>query len=97
MTDHGIVVPVEISGHRYPVRTELDPAYVTRLAAYVDEKMRAAAESMPSGDSARLAVIVALNIADELFRCREINDARDGRLAVRAEELERLLDSVLTT
>ena len=97
MTDHGIVVPVEIRGHRYPIRTELDPAYVTRLAAYVDEKMRVAAESMPAGDSTRLAVIAALNIADELFRYRELNDARDGRLAVRAEELERLVDSVLVT
>ena len=97
MTDHGIIVPVEISGQRYPIRTALDPVYVARLAAYVDEKMRAAAESTPTGDSVRLAVITALNIADELFRCRETNDARDGRLAVRAEELERLLDRVLMT
>ena len=44
-----------------------------------------------------LAVITALNIADELFRCRESTDAREGRLAVRAGELERLLDSVLMT
>ena len=97
MPDLGIVVPVEISGQRYPIRTELDPAYVARLAAYVNEKMRAASESSPSGDSVRLAVITALNIADELFRCRETTDAREGRLAVRAGELERLLDSVLMT
>ena len=97
MSDHGVVVPVEISGQRYPIRTELDPAYVVRLAAYVNEKMRVASESSPSGDSVRLAVITALNIADELFRCRESTDAREGRLAVRAGELERLLDSVLMT
>jgi len=97
MSDHGIVVSVEISGQRYPIRTELDPAYVVRLAAYVNEKLRAASESSPSGDSVRLAVITALNIADELFRCRESTDAREGRLAVRAGELERLLDSVLMT
>jgi len=97
MSDHGIVVSVEISGQRYPIRTELDPAYVVRLAAYVNEKMRVASESSPSGDSVRLAVITALNIADELFRCRESTDAREGRLAVRAGELERLLDSVLMT
>ena len=84
MSDHGIVVPVEISGQRYPIRTELDPAYVVRLAAYVNDKLRAASESSPSGDSVRLAVITALNIADELFRCRESTDAREGRLAVRA-------------
>ena len=97
MSDHGIVVSVELSGQRYPIRTELDPAYVVRLATYVNEKMRAASESSPSGDSVRLAVITALNIADELFRCRESTDAREGRLAVRAGELERLLDSVLMT
>ena len=57
--------------------------------------MRAAADSTPTGDSLRLAVLAALNIADELFRCRDTNRARDGRLAERAEELERLLDRVL--
>ncbi len=93
----GRVIPVEIHGQRYPIRTALDPEYVARLAQYVDEKMRAAAEATPSGDWVRLAVLAALNIADELFRCRDTTLARDGRLAERAEELERLLDSVLMT
>jgi cell division protein ZapA len=91
----GTVVPVEIHGQRYPIRSSLDPEYVARLARYVDEKMRAAADTTPTGDSLRLAVLVALNIADELFRCREANRTRDGRLAERAEELERLVDRVL--
>jgi cell division protein ZapA len=68
---------------------------VARLAAYVDERIRAAAETTPTGDSLRLAVLAALNIADELFRCREITRTRDGELAERAGELERLLDRVL--
>ena len=91
----GRVIPVEIRGQRYPIRSALDPEYVARLAAYVDEKMRAAAESTPTGDSLRLAVLAALNIADELFRCRDANSARNGELAERAGELERLLDRVL--
>ena len=95
MSDSGRVIPVEIHGQRYPIRSGLDPEYVARLAAYVDEKMRTAAESTPSGDSLRLAVLAALNISDELFRCRDTTLARDGRLAQRAEELERLLDRVL--
>ncbi len=96
MTDHGRVIPVEIHGQRYPIRSTLDPEYVSRLATYVDEKMRAAADSTPTGDSLRLAVLAALNIADELFRCRDANHTRDGRLAERAEELEKILDRVLT-
>ena len=95
MTDSGRVVPVDIHGQRYPIRSGLDPEYVARLATYVDEKMRAAADSTPTGDSLRLAVLAALNIADELFRCRDTTCARDGQLAERAEELERLLDRVL--
>jgi cell division protein ZapA len=89
------VIPVEIQGQRYPIRTALDPEYVRQLAAYVDQKMGAAVESSPSGDSLRLAVLAALNLADELFRAREANRTRDGRLAERTEELERLLDRVL--
>jgi cell division protein ZapA len=95
MTESGRVIPVEIHGQRYPIRTTLDAEYVVRLAGYVDEKMRAAADSTPTGDSVRLAVLAALNIADELFRCRDSSRARDGQLAERAEALERLVDRML--
>jgi cell division protein ZapA len=89
------VIPVEIHGQRYPIRSTLDPDYVARLASYVDEKMRAAADSAPTGDSLRLAVLAALNVADELFRCRDATRARSGELAERAGELEKLLDRLL--
>jgi len=89
------VISVEIHGHRYPIRSTLDQEYVTRLAVYVDAKMRAAADSAPTGDALRLAVLAALNVADELFRCRDGTIARRGELAERAGELERLLDRVL--
>lgn len=91
----GRVIPVEIHGQRYPIRSTLDQEYVARLAQYVDEKMRAASDSTPTGDALRLAVLAALNIADELFRCRDANQHRDGELAQRAGELERLVDRAL--
>ena len=93
--DQGRVIPISIQGQQYPIRTSLEPEYVLQLAMFVDEKMRAAAESTPSGDSLRLAVLAALNIADELFRCRDATDQRNGQLAKRTEELERLLDRLL--
>jgi cell division protein ZapA len=95
MADSDRVVSVEICGQRYPIRSTLDAEYVSRLATYVDEKIRAAGEATSSGDGQRLAVLAALNIADELFRCRDSTRARDGNLAERAGELERLLDKVL--
>jgi cell division protein ZapA len=91
----GRLIPVEIHGQRYPVRSTLEPDYVARLAAYVDQKMNAAIESTPTRDPMRLAVLAALNIADELFRCRETSHAHSDAIAERAEELERLLDRVL--
>jgi len=89
------VISVEIHGQRYPIRSGLDQEYVARLAQYVDEKMRAAADSTPTGDALRLAVLTALNVADELFRCRDGTRAGNGELAERAGELERLVDRVL--
>jgi cell division protein ZapA len=91
----GNLIPITIRVQQYPIRTSLDPEYVVRLAAFVDEKMHAASESTPSGDSMRLAVLTALNIADELFRCRDAVDQRNGQLAERTGELERILDGLL--
>jgi cell division protein ZapA len=91
----GHVLSVEIHGQKYPIRSTLDQEYVARLAAYVDEKMRAAADSTPTGDSLRLAVLAALNVADELFRCRDAIRERSGELAERAGEIEKLLDRLL--
>lgn len=89
------VVSVEIRGQRYPIRSDLDSSYVNVLATYVDEKIRAASETTPSGDSLRLAVLAALNIADELFRCQDVHQASRGALAERTQALERLLDAAL--
>jgi cell division protein ZapA len=88
-------IPVEIRGQRYPIRSNLDPRYVAELATYVDEKMRAAAESAPTTDALRLAVLAALNIADEYFRAQEHQQARKGALAERAQQLEQLVDQAL--
>ena len=95
MDQQSRVVHVEIHGQRYPIRSGLDAGYVTELAAYVDEKMRLAARECPAGDTLKIAVLAALNIADEFFRAS--HDARDGQdaMARRAEELERMLDLAL--
>ena len=91
------VVPVVIQGQRYPVRSNLDPVYVAELAAYVDEKMRLASEANDTTDFLRVAVLAALNLADEIFPHRAERADRTAVLANRAGELERLLDQVLAS
>jgi cell division protein ZapA len=91
----GQVNSVMIQGQRYQIRSVLDPDYVLRLAAYVDQKITVAGEGAPGSDTLRLSVLAALNIADELFRAREATRARDTQLAERASELEQMVDRVL--
>jgi cell division protein ZapA len=95
MAENARVVTIEVGGQRYPIRSTLDPAYVAELAAYVDSKMRAATDAAPSADGMRLAVLVALNIADELFRARNQQSSAGGDINERALRLEQLLDDVL--
>jgi cell division protein ZapA len=89
------VVSVEIRGQRYPIESDLDAKYINGLASYLDEKIRAASESTPHGDTLRLTVIAALNIADELFRCQDVQQASRGALTERTKALERLVDAAL--
>jgi cell division protein ZapA len=89
------VVTVEIAGQRYPIKSELEERYVAELSAYVDNKMRAAAAAAPSSDILGLAILVALNIADEFFRVRNQHSDAHGTLHERALRLERIVDDVL--
>ena len=89
------VVTVEIAGQRYPIRSSLDERYVAELAAYVDRKMRSAQDSAPASDMLGLAVLVALNIADEYFRARNQQSEAHGALNERAMRLEQIVDAVL--
>ena len=98
MSESPRIVPVQINGQQYPIRSSLEPQYVQELAAYVEEKIRAAAAATPAaGDSLRVAILAALNIADEFFRCQSTGRARQGELAERAAELEELLDRALAS
>jgi cell division protein ZapA len=90
------VVQVDILGQRYAVRSDLDPGYINELAAYIDEKMQLAARETQTADSLRIAVIAALNVADELFRLRAEDIGVGGKVLARTAEIERLVDAALS-
>ena len=89
------VVQIEIHGQKYPIRTELDPAYVLELAQFVEGRMALASKASPSSDTVAIAILAALNITDEYFRARNSLTADSGRLAARTEALERIVDQAL--
>ena len=94
-------ITVEIYDQTYRLRGN-DRAYVERLAGLVDGKMRAVAAHGRTADSLRVAVLAALNIADELLRLQESFEAATGSAAKaeamrnRAQSLSGLLDEVLS-
>ena len=94
-TDHKDIIHVEILGQQYPIRSQLDSTYVSELASYVHQKMIAASDRSPTADSARVAVLAALNIADEYFRCRDGQTADDGAAKQRVLELVEKLDNAI--
>src|SRR5271157_1784358 len=87
-------VRVEIFDQAYNLRGS-DPEYILKLAEYVDSKMRAVAEATNTIDTARLAVLAALNIADEYHLLRKNKDHGTTDIQKRAHLLADALDEVL--
>lgn len=87
-------VRVEIFDQAYHLRGS-DPDYIIKLADYVDSKMRAVAEQTSTVDSVRLAVLAALNIADEYHIAKRKTEGGKVDFKQRASELSNALDEVL--
>ena len=87
-------VRVEIFDQAYNLRGS-DPEYIMKLAEYVDSKMRAVAEATNTIDTVRLAVLAALNIADEYHLLKRTQENGSGDYQKRAHQLAKALDEVL--
>ncbi len=89
---------VDIYDQLYHLRGP-DPKYLEQLAALVDAKMRAVAQHGSTVDSLRVAVLAALNIADELVTLQHQREAMAGNVAQniksRTETLAEMLDAAL--
>jgi cell division protein ZapA len=87
-------VRVEIFDQAYNLRGT-DPEYILKLAEYVDGKMRAVAEQTNTIDTVRLAVLAALNIADEYHLLKRNSHVGSSAIVQRAHRLSSALDEVL--
>jgi|CXWL01.1.fsa_nt_gi cell division protein ZapA len=97
MADEATTTAVEIFGGVYHLQGNDDGEYLQELAATVDRKMRDIASYASTADVSRLAILVALNLADELFQTkRQREGERVGiqeKVAALTHELERALAS----
>jgi cell division protein ZapA len=89
-------VKVEIYNQTYNIRSnDGDVAYIERLAAFVDSRMREIAAGSLTVDSLKVAILTALHIADELHKLRDSRDQMDQQFASRSAECAEVLDQLL--
>jgi cell division protein ZapA len=88
--------PVTICGRTYHLRGEGDPDYLHHLASMVDTKMRDIAESTGTADTLKVAILAALNLADDCVRGRGETESKELRKETdRLRRMVTLLDEAL--
>lgn len=88
-------IKVNIYGQEYPIKSDADATYVQQIAEYVDRKMKEVAEKVPARIHSQLAVLTALNIADELFKEREEKEKKLSEVEEKTQSLIEWLDAKL--
>jgi len=88
-------IRVNIYGQEYPIKSEADIDYVQRVAEYVDRKMKEIAEKIPGRTQTQIAVLAALNIADDLFKEREDKEKKLTEVEEKTQSLIEWLDAKL--
>ncbi|MDQ7092098.1 cell division protein ZapA [Desulfosporosinus sp. PR] len=71
MTQESVKIAVEIFGEKHVVRGEGTAAYIQSLAHEVDKKMRLISQRLPRLGVHQVAILTALNLADDLAKLRE--------------------------
>ena len=86
---------VMILGERYTIRADEDPAYVQRVAQYVETKLAEVVKGSPSLPASKAIVLATLNIADELFKLGADRERSEAAVAARLGRLSDLLGAEL--
>ena len=89
---------VEVAGQKLTLRTDAGEEYLHALAAFVNDKIAEVKTSTRTFSTHALAILAALNIADELFqardRARKETDELKKRVREKAQRIGELLDKV---
>jgi cell division protein ZapA len=88
-------VQVKIYDREYAFRTTGDPERLQRLCVALDRRMREIAESTGAVDTLKVAILVALGLADDLEQAREELKKMDESLSRRSLECVSMLERFL--
>ncbi len=84
-------IAVRILGHEYRIKSDSDEAQVERVARYVDDTMTRIRERTKTVDSLDLAILAALNLANDLLARREGSETPWAGEAFEPKRLQALI------
>ena len=95
MTEESTTTIVNIMGADYPITGKAPSEYINKIAGYVDAKMKEISSEIQLKSREKIAVLAAINIADELFSAEQKKERKMGQIRDRvariSEKLEREL------
>jgi len=89
------LVEVNILGHEYTVKTDADVEYIQEIASYVDKKMSEIVRNTKTVSTLNVAILAALNIADDFFKERDKREDLLTQVENRSNEIVEAIDTQL--
>ena len=85
-------VEVQIMGQKFVVRSESSEEYVKQVATYVNDKINEILGKTKSVASLNVALLTAMNIADEFLKFKEKQANKHEGMSKRIEQMIELID-----
>lgn len=82
---------VSIMGHKFTIRSDSDEEYINKVARYVDQKIEEVVQNTKSVASLNVAILAAMNIADEFFKYQK---DRTNRLETVENKIKNLIELI---
>ena len=86
------LVEIKVFGQTYTVKTDAEENYIQEVAKYVNEKMEEILKKTKSVSTLNVAILTALNIADDLLREKEKRTALLREVGAKSKDLVEKID-----
>ena len=90
-------IEVDIFGQRLSLQGNADENYVQELAQYVEGQMNTIAGNLTTSTPTKVAILAAINIADQLFTQESRRQAGEAEVERRATGLLECIDKQIGT
>jgi cell division protein ZapA len=86
------LVEIKVFGQTYTVKTDAEEDYIQEVARYVNEKMDEVLKKTKSVSTLNVAILTALNVADDLLREKEKRVALLREVDAKSRDLGKKID-----